>query len=827
LADSGPGSLRDALVATPTNGIIDFQANVKGTIVLTSGVLKVTKNVTINGPGATALAVSGHNLSQVFNVGVGVTATFVDLTLSDGFIAGPDASVPNSRGGDGQGGALANLGSLTLLRFVIATSAAVGGTGGVFDGISAGTGGNGLGGGIFNSGILTIFDSVIAYNSVTGGTGGDGGVGTGGLGGNGQGAGIYNTGTLRVTNSTVFGNIATGGTGGGGAAMGAGGIGQGGGIDNAANSLTMIYTTTSGNAANAGPNGGSSQGGGLFINGGSFADLENALFAKNVAGIGPDVSGAISVADHLLIGDGTGSTGAVNGVNGNKVGTSGNPIDPLLGVLQFNGGPTPTLALLAGSPAIDSGNNFASPTTDQRGFHRTVNGTNDIGAYEYQPPATMTTLTSFPNPAQLGQPVTFTAKVVGIAQNSNLAPGTVTFLDGNTFLATVTLVNGSASFTTTLGPGNHTITANYSGFTLGDYHFNPSSANTIQSFNTTSLFVLGGVPGRVQVYRKSDGVLLADFAPYGANYTGGISVAVGDVNGDQFPDIITGALVGNPDVRVFDGKAILTGTFNNNNPNASLLAQWFPYALQFNVGANVAVGDIEKNGFADIVTGASVGNPDVRVYRGKDIATGTFDPNGASLIAQWFPYALQFNIGANVGVGDINKDGFADIVTGPTAGNPDVRVYNGKDIASHVFNPLGASLLAQFFPYSLNFNVGAFVTVGDVNGDGYGDVITGATSGNPDVHVYNGKDIALGTFNNNNPDASLLAQFFAYDLSSNTGVTVAAADFLGDGKAEILTGPTHGTPNYRVVSGLSNGVKPPALLEGFANGLTDGLYVGA
>src|SRR5262249_60175897 len=128
------------------------------------------------------------------------------------------------------------------------------------------------------------------------------------------------------------------------------------------------------------------------------------------------------------------------------------------------------------------------------------------------------------------------------------------------------------------------------------------------------------------------------------------------------------------------------------------------------------VGDIEHNGFADIVTGASVGNPDVRVYRGKDIATGTFNPNGSSQIAQWFPYALQFNIGANVAVGDITKDGFADVVTGPTAGNPDVRVYSGIDIAMGAFNPTGTSLLAHVFPYALNLNVCAFASLGDING---------------------------------------------------------------------------------------------------------------
>src|SRR5262249_55056575 len=66
-------------------------------------------------------------------------------------------------------------------------------------------------------------------------------------------------------------------------------------------------------------------------------------------------------------------------------------------------------------------------------------------------------------------------------------------------------------------------------------------------------------PSLVQVRRDSDGALLAEFAPYGAGYSGPISVAVGDVNGDGVPDLITAAGVGNPDVRVYDGRAFKNG----------------------------------------------------------------------------------------------------------------------------------------------------------------------------------------------------------------------------------------------------------------------------
>jgi hypothetical protein len=131
---------------------------------------------------------------------------------------------------------------------------------------------------------------------------------------------------------------------------------------------------------------------------------------------------------------------------------------------------------LPGSPVIDKGVNLALlPATDQRGFLRIVNGTVDVGAVEFQPPAT-TTLLSTSGAVKYGKPLTLTAQVT-VQVPGNPVTGMVTFsLDGVT-LGMVPLVNGTATLTitpmpATLKPGNHSLTATYS----GDVNFTPSTA---------------------------------------------------------------------------------------------------------------------------------------------------------------------------------------------------------------------------------------------------------------------------------------------------------------------------------------------------------------
>lgn len=160
--------------------------------------------------------------------------------------------------------------------------------------------------------------------------------------------------------------------------------------------------------------------------------------------------------------------------------TTGAPLtstDPQLGSLADNGGPTQTMALSVGSPAIDAGTNTGCPTTDQRGRSRPAGAACDLGAYEFGARlATTTQLVAVPSPAVYGAPVTLTATVSPTA-----ATGTVSFWDGATLLSCAAgnpraLSSGQAACTLTApAAGTYpTLTARYS----GDATYDPSQGTT-------------------------------------------------------------------------------------------------------------------------------------------------------------------------------------------------------------------------------------------------------------------------------------------------------------------------------------------------------------
>jgi CSLREA domain-containing protein len=288
-ADSGANTLRDAI----NNGVCDggtitFDPSVTS-ITLTTGELAVSKNMTINGPGAAALTISGNNTSRVFNVAVGKTVIISGMTLTSGKVTGANGAA-GSAGVDAKGGGVFNAGTLTLSNVILSGSHATGGDGGSNSGAGAGgAGGNGLGGGIFNSGTLTLTNTTVnGGNSATGGKGGDTDpANANGNGGSAFGGGVYSSGTLTLTNSTISGNSVAGGAPGAGGTGGVSGNALGGGICNdgssAAASATITGSTISGNT--------SSVNGGGIANVGTGTNATLTLTNTTISGNGANNDG--------------------------------------------------------------------------------------------------------------------------------------------------------------------------------------------------------------------------------------------------------------------------------------------------------------------------------------------------------------------------------------------------------------------------------------------------------------------------------------------------------------------------------------------------------
>jgi hypothetical protein len=193
------------------------------------------------------------------------------------------------------------------------------------------------------------------------------------------GGGLYDSsGTIHLIASTLAGNQAAASNGLGGA----GGQGGSGGTRGAGRPAGAIGLAGAGGAPGASSSNVSQGGGAISAQtdaSGSFTRAGNTILAGNSADQSPDASGTFTSSGYNLVGNANGSTGFSAATD--KVGTSATPIDPKLGPLQDNGGPTQTMALLAGSVAIGAGDPALARTLDQRGVRRFAPV--DIGAAAY------------------------------------------------------------------------------------------------------------------------------------------------------------------------------------------------------------------------------------------------------------------------------------------------------------------------------------------------------------------------------------------------------------------------------------------------------------
>jgi len=185
---------------------------------------------------------------------------------------------------------------------------------------------------------------------------------------------------------------------------------------------------------------------------------------------------------------------------------------------------------------------------------------------------------------------------------------------------------------------------------------------------------------------------------------------------------------------------------------------FFAYNENYKGGSQIIEKDINNDGQKEILV-ADINQ--VKIYNSK-----------GELITSFFPYTEKYDSGINITVGDLDNNGTMEIITGTEkGGGPQVRIFNSS---GKLINP-------GFFAYGPEFRGGVNVTIADLDGDGWYEIVTGAGfGGGPHVRVFapDGRCINPG--------------FFAYDPKFRGGVNVAAGDIDGDGVDEIITGPGNG-----------------------------------
>ena len=653
---------------------------------LTATGTAVTANAAVSGAGAIALESSAGPTAATFS-GVAFTDNAAAQNATGNLVyALPGATTPAVPRGAG-GGLYATAtvtvtgGSFTGNRATDGGAAAAGG--GTLDLIRVTATGNAAsarGGGVAVRGGATSVTASTADGNAAGTVGGGFAV---------------TTGALALTNATVAGNRAA----------------VGGGLATEGGTTTLFNSTVAGNTATV-------SGGGVSAAGGALS-VRSSVLAGNAAPASPDAAGVLVSAGGNVVGvaDAASAFGVAD-----RVGTAAVPLDPRLGALAFNGGPTRTRLPAAVSAALDHGSATAAPTTDQRGRPRVSGAGIDAGAVERQ---------------------------------------------------------------------------------ADDPSSGPRSALP-QSFAAGSDV---GQPAAARLF-NSDGTEALSFAPF-AGSTGGVRVATTDLTGDGVDDLIVGTGPGVLNrVQVIDGRT------------KAVLFDLSPFEATFTGGVFVAVGDLGGDGTPDlIVTPDEGGGPVVVAYDGTRLAGGA--------TAQTLRFLgiedPGFRGGARAAVADVTGDGRGDLVVAAGfGGGPRVSVWDG---ASRGDGGLARHPFGDFFVFEPTLRNGVYVAAGDLNGDGYAEVIAGGgPGGGPRVFALSGKDLTLSR----GATQTVLANFFAGDPSGRDGVRLTAKDLDGDARADLVTGSGGGSRVTRYLGGqLLPEARPPEAggADAFA-GFTGGVFVG-
>lgn len=332
----------------------------------------------------------------------------------------------------------------------------------------------------------------------------------------------------------------------------------------------------------------------------------------------------------------------------------------------------------------------------------------------------------------------------------------------------------------------------------------PSTTAPTPDVNLAKRFAVGSGPGQtalINVYSTRTNALLTSYTPFGMSYTGGVRVATADFTGDGIDDVAAVGGTGTPNVVVFDGATGKT------------ISTFTPWSTATG-GAFIAAGDVTGDGRPDLVIGSGVGqSPTIAVYAGNAL-TG----NSPAMTRTFAAANSDANFGVRVAVGDLDGDGIAEIVTGSknSVTIQQTQFANTRTSAARrgaVGRFSSAPTPVRGIPVAAD-TAGVFVAVGDFTGSGKADIAAGyVANGTARVRVVSGQNTGR-----------MLMTSFGFTSAPQGGVPVAFRDITGSGKQALIAAGGQGTSQVRILNATVGGIARSFM--SMTPSYTGGVFVG-